>query len=362
MSDTFSLSLPIPGWVIRYNGRDLTARTADLIVEIGYEESTGKRACGIELKLADPLQHMQTTPPTVGDTLDLMLGYAGGVMYPVGTFEIDEFELDVAPDIFVIKAIQAGLTNAVRTNNNVSYEGQTLLQIAGTVAARHGFTVVGNAVSPDVPYDRVTQNMEPDLAFLHRLANMHNYDFNLRNNTLVFYSRPALEAMPPVGTITRAQIIPGRTKFKTQLLGKQTYKNCLVTYFDPKTKRLVEARAVDVNVPTADTLHAVERVENGQQAALRAQGYLHQANMHKIVGTVLMPGSMQYRAGKNVNVAGFGVFDQSTYQIHKAHHRLSREGWITELSLRVHVAGGANQQVGGVVIQNAPPPGLRAGM
>jgi phage protein D len=354
-----SLALPVPDWRVLYNGTDITRRLATFLSEITYEEAVGKQANSIEIVLTDALQQMQANPPTITDTIDLSLGYAGSALKSVGTFQIDEFGLKGPPDQFHIKAIQAGLTQALRTPNSAAYEGQTLLQIAGTVAARHGFTVVGDAVDPNVPYGRVTQALEPDLAFLHRLASTHNYEFNVRDNKLVFYSHPALEAVAPVGTISRTGVI--NFDFKNQTLGRQTYKAAQVSYFDPATKALVTGHATATNVPTADTLKTVERVENGQQAQLRAQAYLHEHNASKVTGEISLPGTMTYRAGMTVNVSGFGTYDSSTYMIERAKHRLATQGWVTALSLHIVVTGTAAQTVGADITEAASSPGVTPG-
>jgi phage protein D len=348
------LAVPVPNWAILYNGVDITAATTDSVVEISYEESIGKRACSVELVLSDNELAMQANPPAIGATIDLSLGYQGGQLTHVGTFQIDEYGLKGPPDRFSIKAIQAGLMQPTRTQNSVAYEGQNLLQIANTVAAKHGYTVVGDAVNPNVAYDRVTQALETDLAFLHRIANMHNYDFNVRGNLLVFYSRPALEAMAPVGVITRAGVI--EFDFKNQTLGSPTYGKCVVSYLDPSTKQLVTGSATDSNVPTSDTLKATERVENGQQASLRAQSYLHEHNMGRVGAKLVVPGTVAYRAGNNLNVSGFGAFDGETYQVKKAKHGLSKDGWKVSLDLKVNVAGAGAQTVGPDITTPAASP------
>ena len=54
-------------------------------------------------------------------------------------------------------------------------------------------------------------------------------------------------------------------------------------------------RGVDLGLQ--DTLLVRERIENAQQATLRAQAHLHAANMHVLKAEVIIPGSMVYRAG-----------------------------------------------------------------
>lgn len=342
--DTNISPIPVPAWQIILNGRDITQILGSLPEHLMYEEQIGSKANHIELRFADTLQQMQNVPPSIGATLTVSLGYLGSYMTPCGTFQIDQYELEGPPDRFVVKGIQAGVANALRSHNSVSYEGQTLVQIANTVAKRNGLTAITDAVSPDVPYQRLTQMQENDLAFLHRIARQHNYDFQVRDTRIIFYSRVALEAMPPVGTITRDQI--SRFRIETQSLGKKLYSSATVSHFNPVTKTVVEATMSDPSVVTGDRLKAVERVENSQQASLRAAGYLHQHNKHKCHSTFTLPGTLTYRAGMMVNVQGFGQFDQTSYMIEKARHTVDAHGWITELTLNLPVAtkvGGKSQ-------------------
>ena len=109
-------------------------------------------------------------------------------------------------------------------------------------------SVDSSEVSPDVPYQRLTQRLETDLGFLHRIANAHNYEFTIRGNQLVFYSRPKLDAKTISSwTDKNAQYIykTDSTRFRIhqQHHGDKTYKKAVVMYFDPHSKKLLQATA-----------------------------------------------------------------------------------------------------------------------
>lgn len=328
-------------WMVVYNGRDITQELGSLPEHLMYEEQIGKKANTIEFKFADTFQYMQNNPPTVGGTLTVSLGYKGGPMTPCGTFEVDAYQLEVGDigDKFMIKGIQAGISNAVRTHNAVAYENQNLVQVANTVAARHGMTAVTDAISPNVVYKRLTQHLESDIDFLHRVSSQHGYDFQIRDNQLIFYSRFALNTQTPSGSLTRDMI--HRARFETQSLGKKTYKAATVTYYESSLKEPVSGTVTDPTVTSADTLKATERVETAQHAQLKAQGYLQAANKHKHRGNIYMPGTLQWRAGQTINVSGFGFFDKTTYIVEKARHILDKNGWLTELELNLPVTAAA---------------------
>ena len=105
-----------------------------------------------------------------------------------------------------------------------------------------------------------------------------------------------------------------RFRIHQQHHGDKTYKKAVVMYFDPHSKKLLQATAnaaatatQGVDLGLQDTLLVRERIENAQQATLRAQAHLHAANMHVLKAEVIIPGSMVYRAGNPVMLSGFGA-------------------------------------------------------
>jgi uncharacterized protein len=145
--------------------------------------------------------------PTEGDLANLMIGYAGEDLLPCGDFQVDDISLSGPPDVFHLRCLAAYITPAMRTRRSIGYENQTLTQIASTIAAKYGLTMITASGPPDLIFARVTQRQETDLAFLRRLARAHNYDFTIRGKQLVFYSQPSLETDEPVATIARTDLM-----------------------------------------------------------------------------------------------------------------------------------------------------------
>lgn len=327
-------AIAIPAWTIILNGQDVTAGM--MVERIAYCEATGGEVPTFEVDVQDIDQRWQNYGFTLGtDRVQPTLGYQGGTTWLVGTFSLDELALTTPPDVFSIMAVEAGLNNPVRTRNSVAYEGKTLTEIAADIAARHGLTAVTKAVSPDPVWRRVTQRMETDLAFLVRLAHEHNYDFVIRNQQLIFYSRPSLEAQSVTGpTLTRA-MVREHARCRHQGLGELTYKQATVAYLNPYQKYLYGGQAEDPTMPAADTHKLVARVENGDQASLKAQSNLWTANMRSTAIEFPLVGTLNWRAGNTVNVQGFGLWDKNTYLVQKVQVEITpRQGFVTTLDLR----------------------------
>lgn len=342
-------SVAIPSWQVLYGGINITGNLIKHAAHIFYYESIGGQSNTLEIALEDGpkpngARTFRDNPPTPGTAVSLSIGYQGASQVNCGQFEVDEWESTGPPDIFVLRCLQAGVSHALRTPKSVAYEGQTLTSIATMIAGRYGMTAVLTAVQPDVYYARLTQKLESDLAFLHRIANLHNYDFSVRGDQLVFYSRPSLELAPVTAPIIyKTDAI--RFRLQNQRAGNRSYSVASVGYFDPLSKQLLSAEATDPNSDSLDTLKIVERIENKQQATLRAGAHLHAANMYQVKGEILLPGTMLYRAGNPVTLSGFGAFDSVKFMVQQARHRLSAQaGYQTSLEIRTTVAqasGGA---------------------
>lgn len=339
-----------PAWSLTYGGVNVTGNLVNLAEHVYYSEAISGKASVLEIQLSDVSGAFQNNLPKFGTAVSLGIGYAGSTLISCGDFEIDEWEFTSPPDKFILRAIQAGITRAVRTVKSFAWENQSLVSIASTIAGRYGMTVVADAVQPDVIYARLTQRLESDLAFLHRIANLHNYDFNIRGNTLVFYSRPALDAAAPQ---KNAQYIyktdSTRVRIMRQQVGDMVYAAAGMTYFDPLSKALLSALATDPTAESADVLKLVQRMENQQQATLRAQSHLYTSNMEQMKAEITMPGTMLYRAGQTVYLdpATFGpALSQIKFIVAEGKHKLSsKEGYLTTLSLRTTINQGGVQVI-----------------
>jgi uncharacterized protein len=269
--------------------------------------------------------------PQRGDQVDLSIGYANQLV-PCGTFQVDEVELDAPPDQVKMKCLAVTITPDARTPNSLAYENVSLELIAKIIADKHGWTLVSAPEAINVQFERVTQNQESDVEFLHRLARENNYDFTVKGGQLIFFSRTQLDAQAPVATFRRGDGNEVRANFKAKTVA--TYKSATVSYQNPDTKELItETAEADPPVAVGDTLSLQMQCENGQDATQKARAALYDHNMLIVTGTLDIPGQM-IPAGQPIAVAGFGKFD-GTYMIAKAIHPLNRgQGYATQLELR----------------------------
>src|SRR5581483_9192201 len=321
-----------PQWVLTYENVNITADISSMVTALTYTDTLTGRAGAVEVALEDH-QRLWQGPwyPQQGDKVNLLIGYQGEELLPCGDFEIDELELHGPPDQFAIRGLAAWITPAMRTRNNVGFEGQTLMEIASTIAAKYNLTVVGAANALNPTFARITQHAESDLAFLGRLARDHGYNFTVRGNALVFYAMTSLEMAAPVLTLGRSDILSFSFINKTHL----TYKAATVAYQYPQGKQLITQSSAGAGAGAAsDTLKQATRCENGQQATLKAESALHEMNKTKITLRASVPGAPSLSAGNVFAIGGFGAMD-GNYLIETVRHRLTRErGYTSEVSAR----------------------------
>ncbi len=328
-----AISFPVrsPEWVLTYQGTNITADIAPMVLSITYTDYLSELSGEVELAVEDHDRRWQAAWfPSLGDQLNVAIGYRGEGLLPCGDFQVDQLELAGPPDTFTMRCLAAFVTPAMRTRNSVGFENQTLLGIAQTIGEKYGLAVISTSDVTDIEFDRVTQKHETDLGFLKRLAVEHDYDFTVRGSLLVFYSRASLAAVVPIRTVDRTNL----KSFEFRNRSRRIYRGAQVTYQNPTTKSLIfQSAASSVPVATADVLKVISRCENGPQALLKAQAALDAHNMWIVEASLLLPGSIAMASGVTFELTGFGEFD-GTYIVLAARHRLDRvHGYTTKLEV-----------------------------
>jgi phage protein D len=325
-----AVNLRQPRWLLLYQNRNITAAIEPWVTKVTYADKMHGEADELEIDLDDTDGRWRTIwAPAKKDKLGLKFGYLKEPMQNAGGFEIDEIEYKGPPHSLTIKALAAGITPSLRTAKSAAYEGQSLRQIAETVAARHGLTVSGDIA--DLRLGRLTQDKERDLSFLKRTAEDFGHVFTIRDQTLVFHQIADLKSRPAIATIDRTMML--QYALKSSTLGKVA--SVALTYHDPDTRQIVSASAVAADPITGDVLRMRDRSPTRETAEARAQAALERANRGgEGEGSITLPGDPRLAAGCRVQVTGLGILNKD-YLVEKATHAMERQaGYVTTLEVK----------------------------
>ena len=332
-----ALTVAQPAFRLLYEQKDVTVDLAPIILGVTYTDALAGESDELELTIEDRDGRWKNGWfPGKGDRLTLDMGYAGQELATMGRFEIDEIEFSGPPDTVSIRALAAGVKEALRTATTAGFESETLRQIASGIAERNGLTLVGEGDAIDRTYERVTQHGETDLAFLNRLGLAEGIVFAIKGGQLVWHDQGKLDAAGTILVIKRTDMLRFSFRAKTAT----TYKACRVSHHHPKTKALITHTETAEDLPSGDTLNLAERCESPEQAQAKAQAALRAANGRQVEGSINLYGKPRLRAGCNIEVQGLGLLD-GTYQIQSARHSIDRQqGYTTEIELATQTAQG----------------------
>lgn len=325
-----AVAVRVPKWSVSIGGTDVTASITDFVVSVTYTDHAHGASDEVELTLADPAGVWRDAwYPQQGTSISALMGYAGEALFPCGDFQIEEIEIAGPPDTMHIRALASGITEAQRTSRSQAYEGQTLREIAATIAERHGYALLG-AIA-DVRIHRITQHQEADLGFLKRVAGNYGYVFTVKGKKLIFSKYADLRTQSPVLTLHRVGDVASYSLRDKTL---SVYKDATCAYDDPKTKQCQTATVTAKGVTSGDTRKITRRCESQEQAALQASADLERANDAKFEGTITTEGNTRLLAGNTVQLAGFGHCD-GVYLIDSSRHSLERgQGYTTEITIK----------------------------
>ncbi len=264
-----------PIWLITYENVDVTDELGPMIVSAEYTDHVEGESDELTLTLEDRAGRWRAGWwPSDQDTITVRMGYEGQPLLDAGTFAVDEVGLRGPPDTVSISAQAAPKTEATREVKHRAFEGLSLADLVRQLATELELEVVG-AVA-DLALERVTQHGQTNLAFLRRLASSYGYAFSVRPPKLVFYALADLDQADTVVTLDRTDLSRGYDfKGSTQ----DTYVACVVSYLDPRTKQLREARVDVEHLRQAVTVsQPIEGDATGSSGAIIPERDLYLAN------------------------------------------------------------------------------------
>ena len=318
-------------------GRNVTADVTPYLSQVGYNDKEEAESDDIALICDDAEgRWQQGWYPQQGDTLTVTIGSPEAPL-DCGLFEIDEIELELAPDQVTVKGIAAAVTRALRTRNSKAFEKQTLRQIAQYFATKHGLRLTGDETELQrIEVDRKTQERQTDLSFLAGLGSEYDIVFSVRGDQLIFIDRDALDAQPEVLTFAREELSKGRFIDKTS----QTYGEASVASREMKTNsvhRWTYTPAVvedQKGTLSKEVWQGETTATTSAQAQAQARAGLRNNNRDKVTGSITVPGNVRLVAGINIRLTGVGAFSGKWHVISSSHTVNNADGYVTTATIR----------------------------
>lgn len=321
----------MPDFVIKYEGKDITADIKLYLISINYTDNLGGQSDELTVDFEDvDGRWLRAWYPEQGDSLSISVGDQFTGLVSWGSFEISEIEYQHPPSTISIKALSTGITRAQRTLHPKAYEKTTLDKIVRTIAARLKLSVTGTVAKIDI--ERVTQYQESDLEFLTRLAREYGHTFKIVDKTLVFHANAELAKTEPVAVLNPADI----KSIRMRDLIKGVPEEATVTGYDAKkkttrsvTKKAKPKRPKAKRATTTDTLKiAANRGESDAQMEARADAALNDAQLSQVAGSIGMVGNAKLVAGQIMQLKGYGKLS-GKYLVKNSRHALSKSSGYT---------------------------------
>lgn len=326
--------VPEARFVLTYQQRNITRDISKYLLSLSYTDFLTGQADSLDIELEDAEGKWRDAwYPGHGDTLKLSIGWEGKPLRVVGSFEIDEVELNCPPSTISIRALGAGIQTALRTTEHKAYENTTLDAVAKQIATRQGLELIGR-IEP-IKLDRLTQQ-ESDLTFLRNLAGEYDYAFKVTGKRMVFHAISSLAKGVPVANILLTDLSGVRLRDQITIVPKAIE----VKHKDPAKKQLIAYTMVNgetVAVPSssskattsADTKKQRKRSASAEVAKAKAKADLAKSNRERTTGSWTSMGRPDLFSGNIITLAAAGKLG-GNYMITASRHRASRSGYTVD--------------------------------
>jgi phage protein D len=243
----------------------------------------------------------------------------------LGSFEIDEIELKMAPAVVQIKAVAVTSEGSLRgEKKNRTWEKITVKKCCEDIAKENGLTFDWYC-EDDPPLDHVEQSDESDLEFLQKVVKdaglclkvdlkkltVFDEQQQEKGEAKIFFLHPGTETLAQTTQTENAETmyVYKFTDYQLKAKTRDVYKACHVKYKKGKDKAVIEATFTDPNKKDGQTLEASEQCDTVAEAERLAKKKLREKNKDEVTASFNLYGDTIYAAGELVQLQHFGVFD-----------------------------------------------------
>lgn len=295
---------------VLYNNKDITQDLARFLESISYNDPLSDKADDLTLTVDNSLKLWNNDwLPEKGAMLEVSLISKMDnkeEVYPLGKFEIDEFEVSGTPSVAQIKAVSIPDNAMLRgVDKNKSWEKYTLSQIAQDIANIAKMELIYSAdTNPVIERAEVTE--ESYLAFLQKLCIDNGMALKVSNMKLIIFEEYKYEQQEPTAEIDFSVQRVISYRFTSKL--RDTYKSCHIKYTDTNTGQTYEGTFTDENKQTGQTLEINKQVISIADAERLAKQELRNTNKDELTADIEIETAVFYYAGQTINIKNMGAF------------------------------------------------------
>ncbi len=165
-----------PTFRIFANQKEITAAVRDRLLEMIITDEAGIKSDQVKITLDDRRRGDGAVAelPIIGTTLAVALGYAHTGLADMGTYRVDEIDINHPPATLTVSAKAADMTGPFRNPKTRSWDEITLGAMVATIASEHGYTPKIDPELGSIVILHLDQTEESDMALLTRLAGMYD--------------------------------------------------------------------------------------------------------------------------------------------------------------------------------------------
>lgn len=335
--------------------KDISDDLAKFLLSVDYTDNITEQVDDATLTLEDRAQlWLDDWFPEAGSKLDITIYTLikeslseGQKEYHVGTFEIDEIEMNMPPSTVQIKSVSVISDSSLRgVKKNRTWEKISIWKCADDIAKENGIACDWYCKeNPNL--DHVEQSDESDLEFLRKITKDAGFCLKVTPDKIIIIDEQKQEegeakitfVKPGTEEKTESEESDSDTltvnkffNYKLTAKTRDIYKACHVKYKKGKKKEVIEATFTAPDKTDGKTLEVNEQVENVAEAERLAKKKLREQNKNEVTASFSLYGDFNFAAGVLVELKNFGKFD-GKYIITKASHKLGG-GYTTALDLR----------------------------
>ncbi|KNC17492.1 late control protein D [Pantoea sp. RIT-PI-b] len=173
-----------PAFRLTLAGADITQKIEQRLISLTLTDNRGFEADQLDIELDDA--DGQLLMPRRGVELSLALGWKGEVLFPKGTYTVDEIEHSGTPDRLTLRARSADFRQTLNTKREKSWHQTSVGEVVKEIAGRHKLkTAMGDDVAK-MGLDHIDQTNESDASFLMRLAKQCGAVACIKDGNLLF--------------------------------------------------------------------------------------------------------------------------------------------------------------------------------